>query len=156
MAQQLKDIKMPKPISLSVSRPVEIKRATDAARDCARLLGFAAVDCEEIALVVSELASNMVKHASGGTIELAPLQRGGKTGLHITCEDTGQGIADPEQALTDGYSTAGSLGIGLGTVNRLMDDLELGNRPGSGLRVVCHRWLRPKASGLAGRMLEFG
>src|SRR5256885_1372562 len=119
---------MPKPVWLSVSQPAEIKRATDAARECARLLGFQASDCEEIALVVSELASNAVKHAAGGSLELAPLQAAGRTGLRITCEDKGNGIEDAEKALTDGYSTAGSLGIGLGTVNRLMDDLELYNQ----------------------------
>jgi len=107
-------------------------------------------------LVVSELGSNVVKHASSGTIQLRPLQQGGRNGLRIECDDNGSGIDDPEQALTDGYSTSGSLGIGLGTVNRLMDDLELSNLPGAGLRVICHRWVRPCAGGLASRLLEFG
>src|SRR5437588_5392026 len=97
-------------VSLQVSGPAQIKQAIDAARNCARVIGFKAQDCEEIALVVSELASNVVKHASGGTIRLVALERGARAGLRIECEDTGQGIADPEEALRDGYSTAGSLG----------------------------------------------
>src|SRR5262249_7103177 len=122
----------------------------------AQLLGFAATDCDEIALVVSELASNVIKHATGGIFQFTSLERGGRTGLCIECEDTGGGLANPDQALTDGYSTAGSLGIGLGAVNRLMDDLELHNRAGEGLRVVCHRWIRSKPGGVAARLLEFG
>lgn len=58
--------------------------------------------------------------------------------------------------MTDGYSTAGGLGIGLGTVNRLMDDLEFHARPDRGLLIVCQRWLRPEGGGLCAERLIFG
>jgi serine/threonine protein phosphatase PrpC len=61
-----------------------------------------------------------------------------------------------ERAVTDGYSTAGGLGIGLGTVNRLMDDLEFFSNSQAGLRVVCQRWLRPRPSAFGAARLAFG
>jgi Stage II sporulation protein E (SpoIIE) len=80
----------------------------------------------------------------------------GRSGICIESQDSGPGIKDIEQALTDGYSTAGSLGIGLGAVNRLMDELELRSAPERGAHLVCHRWLRPDFGPTPEPWLEFG
>ena len=77
-------------------------------------------------------------------MRLSSIQTDGRMGIQIASEDEGPGIVDVEQALTDGYSTSDSLGLGLGTVNRLMDDLEISSGPAGGLCIVCQRWLRPK------------
>ena len=86
-------------------------------------------------------------------------------GLEIASLDSGPGIADVEQALGDRYSTAGTRGTGLGAVNRLMDDLDIASRRGSGTHVVCRKWLRehrpssrpcPLAFGVATRPRAFG
>jgi serine/threonine protein phosphatase PrpC len=65
--------------------------------------------------------------------------------MQIISQDSGPGIADVEEVLTDGFSTAGGLGCGLGTVNRLMDELDIVSEPGTsaGTRIACKRWLRP-------------
>jgi len=57
--------------------------------------------------------------------------------------------------VTDGYSTAGSLGTGLGTVNRLMDNLDFRVKPQAGLRIVCQRWIRSENK-ISAKWLEFG
>lgn len=132
--------------------------ACRAARDLAAALGFDEIGCEEMGLAASELASNLVKHAGGGTIELIPLTEGRRRGLEIQSVDSGPGMADVEQAMTDGFSTSGGLGYGLGSVNRLMDTVKIDSRPGpgGGTRIVGTRWLRAEEPSLPPCPLAFG
>lgn len=129
-------------VAVGISGPREIRHAEDCARRVAGELGFSARDCDDIALVVTELASNLIKHASGGELRFEPAEATGRKGLRIESLDCGPGISDFEQAMRDGYSSVGSLGTGLGTINRLMDDLEYESLSCGGSRIVCHRWLR--------------
>ena len=142
--------------AIRITRPAQVKSASDAAKEFAAALGFTTVECEEIALAVTELATNLLKHAGEGDMHLSSIESSGRVGIQITSEDNGPGIVDVERALTDGFSTAGSLGAGLGAVNRLMDGLEFSARPHAGLRVICQRWVRPSPTGLFPRSLEFG
>jgi anti-sigma regulatory factor (Ser/Thr protein kinase) len=130
------------PVSVRVSCSPEIRKAEDCARHVAAELGFSARDCDEITLVIAELGSNLLKHASGGELRLESAEIGGRMGLRVESLDRGPGFTDFELATTDGYSSVGSLGTGLGTVNRLMDELEYHPLPGGGSRIVCCRWLR--------------
>jgi len=116
--------------------------AQRAAKAMGVSLGFDDRTVEEIAIVVSELASNLVKHAAGGTLTLSPLIEETRSGIEIEALDSGPGIASVEEAMRDGFSTAGSLGCGLGAVNRLMDQLEVSSQRGVGTRLVCRRWRR--------------
>jgi anti-sigma regulatory factor (Ser/Thr protein kinase) len=152
MAQELK----PPSVSVQVTRSVEVKHASNAARDFAATIRFTPAECEEISLAATELASNLVKHAGGGVIKLSSIEAQGRTGIQIESEDTGPGIVHTEEALTDGYSTTGSLGTGLGAVNRLMDELEFHNRPDNGLHILCQRWRRAPVRSPSHRWLEFG
>lgn len=125
-----------------VAHPGDETMAKRQAKALAITLGFDAGACEELALVASELASNLLKHARGGTLTLASLEVGGRVGLHIEAKDRGPGIADLEWAMTDGCSTVGSLGCGLGLVNQLMDHLDFTSQPGQGTSIRCERWVR--------------
>jgi serine/threonine-protein kinase RsbT len=58
----------------------------------------------------------------------------------IIASDTGPGIAVLDDAMRDGYSTSGGLGMGLPGVKRLMDDFEVCSRAGAGTRVVARKW----------------
>jgi anti-sigma regulatory factor (Ser/Thr protein kinase) len=139
-----------------VAHTGDIGVARQIARQMALELGASATTGEEIAVAASELASNLVKHARGGRMHFAPLDKDGNVGIMIESRDDGAGIAQVEQALADGYSTAGSLGYGLGTVNRLMDTLDITSRPGAGAHIVCIRWLRSIAPRAEFCPLEFG
>jgi anti-sigma regulatory factor (Ser/Thr protein kinase) len=119
-------------------------------------LGFPAEQVEQIGLVVTELATNLIKHAAGGRLQFNRVENGDRTGIEIQSIDRGPGIADIERALTDRYSTAGGLGLGLGTVNRLMDELEIHSTPGHGVHVVCRRWVRTAHSAIVWDRLDFG
>lgn len=134
----------------------DVTAARRTAKAEAAALGFAAQESEEIALVVSELASNLVKHARRGIMTLTPLATSGRAGIQIESEDHGPGIADVERAIADGFSTAGSLGDGLGVVNRLMDELDVVSEPGRGTFVVCKRWARTSAPSMTPCPLAFG
>jgi anti-sigma regulatory factor (Ser/Thr protein kinase)/serine/threonine protein phosphatase PrpC len=144
MAQELGGGEGVEPVAVEVVQLVQAKRAATVAREYAEALGFSSADCDEIALVVTELGSNLVRHALGGTIKLSSIEASGQLGIRVESEDSGPGIADVERALTDGFSTGGSLGFGLGTVNRLMDDLDIYSRSPSGVHLVSQRWLRPQ------------
>jgi anti-sigma regulatory factor (Ser/Thr protein kinase) len=119
--------------------------AQKTARQFACGLGFGEQASEEIVLVVAELASNLVKHAGCGALTLRPLNNGERIGIEVETEDHGPGMRDVEEAFKDGYSTGGGLGYGLGTVNRLMDELEVSSTAALGTRILCRRWLRVEA-----------
>jgi anti-sigma regulatory factor (Ser/Thr protein kinase) len=143
------------PIVVQVEVLPDIRTAEQTARRVADSMGFCSQESEAIALVATELASNLIKHAGGGIIRFAAATVDARGGIQIESEDYGPGIVDFERAVTDGFSTTGSLGTGLGAVHRLMDRLEL--RPTArGTHILCERWLRPRASIPTTRWLEFG
>jgi len=107
----------------------------------AEALGFGEERTGRIAVVVSELASNLVKHATtGAELFVTETRRAGSAGLEILAVDRGPGLADVGAALRDGYSTAGSHGTGLGAVSRLSDEFDLYSTPGAGTIVVSRVW----------------
>jgi anti-sigma regulatory factor (Ser/Thr protein kinase) len=110
----------------------------------------------DVGIVATELATNVVRHAGNGTLLVRQLEGGGG-GIELLCLDAGPGMRDPAACMADGFSTTGSLGYGLGTVNRVMDELETTIAPGGqGLRLVCRRWLRPKVASARPCPLAFG
>ena len=88
----------------------------------------------------SELARNALDHGGGGSVLLEALTDGPLRGLRLTFEDQGPGIADPETALRDGFTTGGGLGLGLGGARRLSNEFDLVSLPGKGTRVTITRW----------------
>ncbi len=97
-----------------------------------------------VALVVSEAATNLIKHAGGG--ELILQGQGSDQGgnwLEILALDRGSGMIDVGRCMTDGYSTAGSLGTGLGAIGRLSDDSGIYSQSGEGTVVWARLDARP-------------
>lgn len=92
----------------------------------------------DIALVTTEMATNLVKHAGRGHILFRALHERG--GLQITSVDSGPGIADISRALADGPLASGSLGSGLGAIKRVPDFFDLYSVPGSGTVVSAEFW----------------
>jgi len=156
MAEELGHPADLRPRAVEVSDPGEVALAQKVAREVVAALSFGEIEGERIVVVASELATNLARHAHGGILRFAATRDGTRVGIQIESEDHGPGIDDPERALTDGYSTAGGLGLGLGTVNRLMDELEFSSVPGGGTRVTCRRWLRPPGPAVFPHPLRFG
>ena len=102
--------------------------------------GFSLIDQTKIVTAASELARNTVVHGGGGIAELELLVEGGRRGVRLTFSDHGRGIADIEQAMRDGYTSGGGLGLGLGGAKRLCNEFEIRSRPGEGTVVRVARW----------------
>lgn len=100
---------------------------------------FSLIDQTKMVTAVSELARNTLVYG-GGNARLDLLAEGVRTGLRMTFEDHGPGIADIEQALTDGFTSGGGLGLGLGGARRLTNEFEIWSEPGQGTRVTITRW----------------
>jgi serine/threonine-protein kinase RsbT len=101
---------------------------------------FNLVEQTKMVTATSELGRNVVVHGGGGTARLELLADGGRTGMRVTFQDQGPGIANVEQALKDGFTTGDGLGLGLGGSKRLVDDFEIGSEPGKGTRVTITKW----------------
>ncbi len=107
-----------------------------------------------ISTVVSELGTNILKFAGKGTISLARVFDNGHDAIQVIAQDNGAGIRDVQRAMQDGYSSAGTLGLGLPAVGRIMSTMKIDTAVGKGTRVVACKWLngasvsgRPGASG---------
>jgi serine/threonine-protein kinase RsbT len=109
-------------------------------REWAVYAGFSLVDQTKIVTAASELARNTLTHGGGGSVRLEALNDGSRRGLRVMFSDQGPGISNVEQALRDGFTTAGGLGLGLGGAKRLSSEFEIDSRPGEGTRVAITRW----------------
>ena len=149
-------MRLPPPQTVAIVHPSNVGAARVGFRALAGSIGFDPAACEEIALAMTELATNLIKHAQGGKLTLTPLADGGRIGLEIESRDSGPGIADVEQALADRFSTAGTRGTGLGAVNRLMDELDITSEHGRGTRIACRKWVRQHPDSIRPCPLAFG
>jgi serine/threonine-protein kinase RsbT len=125
---------------VAINSDQDIVAARQRGRALAAELGFSAVDSTLIATAISELARNIVSYAGTGQITLKTIQNSTRQGILIVAADEGPGIHDLRQALRDGFSTSGSLGLGLPGVRRLMDEFEIASQPGRGTRVEVKKW----------------
>ncbi|HET9552519.1 MAG TPA: anti-sigma regulatory factor [Anaeromyxobacteraceae bacterium] len=127
-------------VQVAIRCDADIVRAREGGRELARQVGFGGGDLTLIATAISELARNIVLFAGHGEIVLRTVADGRRTGVAVVARDTGPGIPDVERALQVGFSTSGSLGLGLPGVRRLMDDFDLVSRVGAGTTVTATKW----------------
>ncbi len=93
-----------------------------------------------LAIVVTEMVTNLVKHAGNGTIVVEAIPHNGSSGVRVMGLDKGPGIRDIGAALRDGYSTAGTGGNGLGAIKRLAQAFDIYTAPGLGTAVLAEFW----------------
>ncbi len=125
-----------------IQSDTDIVTARQRGRALATQLGFTSGDATIIATAISELARNIVLYAKKGEVGLTPVESLDNYGLVITARDEGEGISDVRQAMQDGYSTSGRLGVGLPGVKRLMDEFEIVSEIGKGTTVTVKKWKR--------------
>jgi serine/threonine-protein kinase RsbT len=127
-------------IRVAINSDQDIVAARQRGRALAAEVGFSAVDATLIATAISELARNIVSYARRGEITLKAIHGSSRQGILVVASDDGPGIPDIRQALRDGFSTSGSLGLGLPGVRRLMDEFEIASKPGRGTTVAVKKW----------------
>jgi len=125
---------------VAINSDQDIVSARQKGRMMASELGFSPGDATLIATAISELARNIVSYARKGQITLKMVNSLNRQGILVVAADDGPGIPDIRQALRDGFSTSGSLGLGLPGVRRLMDEFEINSEPGMGTTVTVKKW----------------
>lgn len=114
-------------------------------RHVASTAGFGMTDVTRIVTAVSELARNVYVHSgSEGVMRWQTLNKPGQIGIQLEFEDYGVGISDIDQAIEAGFTTAGSMGMGLSGVKRLMDEMTIKSEVGIGTTVTVTKWGRAK------------
>jgi anti-sigma regulatory factor (Ser/Thr protein kinase) len=134
-------------IRISIEDTSQIAECRRVAREQARELGFAETRTEEVAIVVTEAATNILKHAGSGEVLINsfPVENGqAAPWMEILALDRGAGFDNLEKCLQDGYSTGSSPGHGLGAIFRLSSFADIYSSPGKGTVMVA-RWSSPVA-----------
>ncbi|MFY0563142.1 ATP-binding protein [Archangium lansingense] len=136
--------------AIVVTESSQAGQARRTASALAACLGFNEEAQGKVALVVSEAAKNLVAHAREGLILLRALHEGHHVGVEMLALDKGPGMADVERCMRDGYSSAGTSGVGLGAMRRMAAFFDIHSVPGVGTAVVAQLWADkpPPASGL--------
>lgn len=120
-----------------LSEDSQVGETRRAAAEICQRHSLSAVDAGKIALAITELGRNLVRHAGGGELILREVQSGSFFGLEILSVDRGPGIANVAEAFRDGYSTAGTSGTGLGALRRLSTRFDIYTQTGKGTVASC-------------------
>ena len=122
--------------AITVVESSQVAEARRVASKQASLLGFDETDIGRVAIVASELATNLIKHGGGGELLVGEHQNAGGRAVEMIALDRGRGIADLTACLADGYSSAGTAGHGLGAIRRLSQLMEVVTWPDLGTAIL--------------------
>jgi serine/threonine-protein kinase RsbT len=109
-------------------------------RQVAAGLKFSVTAQTMLATAASELARNALIHGGGGRFLWEVISVGIRRGVRLSFEDDGPGIADIQNAMTDGWTSGNGLGLGLPGAKRFVNEFEIQSSPGKGTRVIITRW----------------
>jgi anti-sigma regulatory factor (Ser/Thr protein kinase) len=99
----------------------------------------------DLAIIATEICTNLARHADDGMVLLRLVRSGDAAGVEIVAIDRGPGMHDFAASSVDGYSTSGTLGIGLGAVGRMATEMDAYSRPGPGTVLAASVWSTPVA-----------
>jgi serine/threonine-protein kinase RsbT len=128
---------------LPVRQDGDLSRVRQQVREAAVSLGFGLVQQTKLVTAASELARNTLVHGGGGEVTVTEVAGPRGRGLTLAFADRGRGIADVQQALTDGYTSGNGLGLGLGGAKRLVHEFAIDSTPGGGTTVTVTAWAEP-------------
>ena len=133
----------PPQVRLAIREDVDVVVARCRVRELARAVQMRDTAVEALATAVSEVVRNIVVHARAGEVRLSMVRDGPRCGIMVVARDDGPGISNIELAMQDGYTTRNSLGLGLSSAQRLVDEFELVSRTGAdaGTTVTLMQWL---------------
>lgn len=134
-------------ISLPVNDPSHVAETRRSVASLAASIGFDESDRARVALIVTELATNLIRHGSGGVLLAGKNEYGPQPALDILSLDRGPGMRSVELCLVDGHSTAGSAGTGMGAIVRQAHVFDILSLPDAGTAI----YVRAEAGRLADR-----
>jgi anti-sigma regulatory factor (Ser/Thr protein kinase) len=143
-------------ISLPVTDESHIAEARRGAVAIAQQQGLDEEGAGRVALIVTELATNLIKHGGGGEILAGPFEDADRTGVEVIALDQGQGMANFQACLTDGYSSAGTAGHGLGAVVRQSDFVDVVSWVGVGTALLARIEVKKSSEAPARPLVAFG
>jgi RNA polymerase sigma factor (sigma-70 family) len=129
-------------VRIPIQSDADVVTARKRGRELAAQAGFSTTELTIIATAISEIARNIVMFAERGEILVSLVGENSRQGVTVVARDAGPGIPNLEQALQDGYSGYGGMGLGLPGSRRLMDEFEVSSEVDSGTTVTMTKWRR--------------
>jgi RNA polymerase sigma factor (sigma-70 family) len=129
-------------IRIPIQTDADVVTARKQGRELAAQAGFSATELTIIATAISEIARNIVMFAERGEVLVSLVGENSRQGVTVVARDAGPGIPDLKQALRDGYSGYGGMGLGLPGSRRLMDEFEITSEADKGTTVTMTKWRR--------------
>lgn len=109
-------------------------------KEMATKIGLGLVNQTKLITAASELVRNMLRYADGGKASVQIVSELSKKGIRLIFEDKGPGIPDINQAMKEGYSSTGSLGLGLSGAKKLVNEFSIKSKVGKGTTVTAITW----------------
>lgn len=126
--------------TLPITSSEEIVLVRQKVRAVAVKLGLSVVNQTKVITAASELARNTLDYGGGGEVYVEEVEKDSRVGIRLSFVDQGPGIADINQAMTNGFTTGGGLGLGLSGAKRLTHEFEIETELGKGTRVSIVQW----------------
>jgi serine/threonine-protein kinase RsbT len=127
-------------VLLPLQTDEDVVRLRKQVREDLLAMGCSLVEQTKMVTAASELARNTLRYGGGGEARILRLAEDTRVGIALFFSDQGPGIEDVQLALTDGYTSGGGLGLGLGGAKRLADEFEIDTAPGKGTTVKIVKW----------------
>jgi serine/threonine-protein kinase RsbT len=132
---------------IAIESDSDVVTARQRARELAAGLQLTTTDQTLLATAISEVARNITTYAKRGEVLLSVIHDSGppvREGIRVIARDRGPGIADIEQAMQDGWTSGGGLGLGLPGARRLVDEFDIESAPSEGTTVTLVKWSRAR------------
>lgn len=147
---------MTETVVLPVFEPSQAGEARRKAIAFASRLGFNETERGKVGIVATEAANNLVRHASDGVLLLQARTAYGIEGIELLALDQGPGMSNVDSYLRDGFSTAGTMGNGLGAISRLSAFFDIYSVPDKGTALLSQLWASPLPTHRHSKSLELG
>ena len=134
-----------KSLSIPITESSQVGEARRVAQRLGTQLGFSETKLGDLGIIVTEIGTNLYKHAKGGEVVLRKLEEDGVLGMEVLSLDRGPGITEVSKCLEDGYSTAGTTGNGLGSIKRLSSVFDIYSTA-QGTALVSQLWMGPRST----------
>ncbi|SFX75557.1 serine/threonine-protein kinase RsbT [Cytophaga hutchinsonii ATCC 33406] len=126
--------------SINVFRETDVVPFRSRVKEHAVKIGMSLLNQTKLITGASELVRNMLKYGNGGIVRIEIVSKGRDTGIRLIFEDKGPGIPDINKAMTDGFTTGKSMGLGLPGTKRLMNEFNITSEVGVGTTVTVIKW----------------